>query len=413
MRSIFLIIGFLAVILAYPPLSYPGEMGSPDSKDAQHDPVEAEKESIRMIYNDSVFSQKEMEEKVKKSKERVRVENAKEKIDDYYKTAKQLEKNGQYEEALQYYKKIQNLTNDYIIKSFIVEKNRDLRTDAKKEKKKVLNKMKADKMKLKRLEKIEGEEAKKALMKLKRLEKIEGKEAKKALLEKMRKKKADRAAKIEAKRQEKIERKEAKKKALLEKRRKKKADRAAKIEAKRQEKIERKEAKKKALLEKRRKKRLANPWNPLGWMFNPKEKAEEQKEEKRPICEEPADKKRVESEPEAEELAAEEFEAEELVAEEELAEVSDKLLESAPSVPEETSKGKPVKKDNLWENLAMPKEKRTTQREREETRKKIFQAKYLIKEGDRIYKRMKYKEALEVYKEAIKSLQEADKIKSQ
>ena len=166
-------------------------------------------------------------------------------------------------------------------------------------------------------------------------------------------------------------------------------------------------------MEKRRKKRLANPWNPLGWMFNPKEKAEEQKEEKRPICEEPADKKRVESEPEAEELAAEEFEAEELVAEEELAEVSDKLLESAPSVPEETSKGKPVKKDNLWENLAMPKEKRTTQREREETRKKIFQAKYLIKEGDRIYKRMKYKEALEVYKEAIKSLQEADKIKSQ
>jgi len=345
MRYIFLIVSLVVLVLACPPSPCCGEEGDPDSKKTQSEALEKKKESIRVLYNDSVVSQKELEEKVEKNKKKARVENAKEKIDEYYKLAKNLEKRGEYKEAIQCYKKIKGLTNDYIIKSFIAEKNRELRIRAREERKKALKKMRTERIKL--------------------------------------------------------------------------------ANKKRREERERKEAKKKALLENMEKKRLASEekmwkdksWNLLGWLFG------SEKREKKP--EKPAVEKIAEKRPDIEESPVEELAGEETEEETEVEELSavEPDIEEPAAAEAETDKIEAeefeelVRASNEAIEAALPPpsipEKKDTaiaQREKELAREKIFQAKYLVKEGDRIYKRMKYKEALEVYKKAIESLKEAEDI---
>ncbi len=95
-------------------------------------PQEEQKDEIRYMYNDAVVSYKNLQDRIKKDKEKAYVTSIKEEIEEYYKLAKILEERGEYTDAAECYKKIIALTNDRALKPFISKENRRLQSEAQK-----------------------------------------------------------------------------------------------------------------------------------------------------------------------------------------------------------------------------------------------------------------------------------------
>ena len=97
-------------------------------------PAETHKNDIRRMYNGSVNSYEDLQDKIEQERYKKHVKDLKNKIKRYYDVAVILEKQGKYEQAADCYKKVLSLTNDPELRGYIETKNTELKELAKESK---------------------------------------------------------------------------------------------------------------------------------------------------------------------------------------------------------------------------------------------------------------------------------------
>ena len=155
----FVIVGILIISFSYS-ASYSQE-NQEKAKDIL-DLSDETKNELRLLHNQTVSSCENIQNKIKSDSEKECIENIKKETKEYYDLAKKLEKRGEYLNALECYKKILDLTDDHKVKPFIAKKNKRLKTQAKKEKKRLLEKIRRKERELQTNEKLKQQLPKKA-----------------------------------------------------------------------------------------------------------------------------------------------------------------------------------------------------------------------------------------------------------
>jgi len=121
-----------------------------------------EHEKIRKLYNKTGESYRELKDKIAADKTRTRAEYIKNKMQYCYDQAKAFEKAGEYRKARKYYVKLLGITEDRVIKSFIFKKNRELKDKAYKKKMAALSKIRNEEAKIRELKRLNEKEKRKA-----------------------------------------------------------------------------------------------------------------------------------------------------------------------------------------------------------------------------------------------------------
>jgi len=121
-----------------------------------------EHEEIRKLYNKTGDSYRTLKDKIAADKTRTRAEYIRQQMEYCYDQAKSFEEIGEYRKARKYYLKLLGLTEDSVIKSFILKKNEELKEKAHKKKMAALSKIKDEEAKIRKLKRINEKGKRKA-----------------------------------------------------------------------------------------------------------------------------------------------------------------------------------------------------------------------------------------------------------